>query len=139
MAALAVRVVNMTQETYRELNLASRSGASSEEYLGRFRRLSEDEQQEAIRSLTLMILQAGGRDQDVDPAIERSGVPSTHTPAVVLKTERHALKNRLNKVRLLPGDEREKAMRLLLEFFAIADERRRSFCGNSCSHWWHHI
>ena len=38
----------------------------------------------------------------------------------------------------LPEPERDKAFRLFLALFSLADERRRKTeCASGCSHWWH--
>ncbi len=98
----------------------------------------ETEQQETLQLLAFLCEQAGAALTDGPAAIARAELRPTHTPAVLLARGDH-LQSQLRKIVRLPADERAKSFLLLTALFAVADDRRRAlYCGDDCSHSWHH-
>lgn len=102
-----------------------------------------DMQVEILRTLAVMISQAGVLGTDLDPAIAQSGLKSTSTPCRVLSTavKRQPIGNReltssLWTAAYLRAEERVKTFRLFVALLDIADSRRKS-SEQTCSHWWH--
>jgi hypothetical protein len=101
-----------------------------------FSALPENEQQEVLRGIANMAVQAGARRDDAEDAVRRSGLKPTVTPCVLLTKEN--LPVQLAKIVNLPAGEYRKAYTLLMALFQIADARRRVIqCAGGCSHWWH--
>ncbi|HTU93125.1 MAG TPA: DUF5958 family protein [Gemmataceae bacterium] len=101
-----------------------------------FSALPIDRQQETLRWISNMSIQAGARMGDAPAAIQQSGLKPTHTPCVLLSREN--LSVQLAKIVNLPPNEFLKAFKLLMALFRIADSRRRETqCANGCLHWWH--
>lgn len=101
-----------------------------------FRARDLAKQRGILRALACFAAQAGAGPSDADAAIARSGLRPGHTPAVLLRGGR--LRMQVAKILALPAGEHERAFRLLLALFAIADARRRSLqCSGGCSHSWH--
>lgn len=89
------------------------------------------------QTLSMMVKQAHPTRDEALQAIRDSGLRSTFTPCVLLVKGDFPEKN-LGKICSLPEYEHEKAFRLLIEVFRIADKRRREEqCADGCSHWWH--
>lgn len=101
-----------------------------------FSGFSVEERLDLLRLLSHMALQAGAREEDVPPAIERSQLRRSYAPCVLLL--KGGLRGQIAKVLALPSEEYEKAFVLLLALLTIADTRRReSRCAGGCLHWWH--
>jgi len=86
-------------------------------------------------SLRMMVCQARPRLHDVEEAIASAGLKPTYTPCVLLLKDQRP--NQIEKVAALPANEAEKAFRLLVTVFAVADRRRRESCPANCQHGWH--
>ncbi|MFD7758010.1 DUF5958 family protein [Streptomyces sp. NPDC059757] len=113
-----------------ELAQGLRSTAEGVEW---FESLSEDDKRKALHALVLFCGQARAREEDVSESIARSGIRSTHTPAVMLTKWRFGLER-------LPAYELTKSFRLLVALFGIADTRRRALhCAGGCGHEWHNL
>jgi hypothetical protein len=101
-----------------------------------FTSLATDRQQETLRWLAAMIVQAGARTEDVSAAMDKANLKRAFTPCVQLS--KGVLSSQLAKVANLPAAEFGKAFQLLMALLSIADARRReTSCANGCSHWWH--
>ncbi|MGE0493903.1 MAG: DUF5958 family protein [Vulcanimicrobiota bacterium] len=100
--------------------------------LSYFEQLSYEGRSSFLEFLLWYAKEARFRDSDAQLAVQRSEQKSTFTPSVLLLLGRH------DKIPKLPEDEQLKSLRLLLNLFAIADERRRhDVCKGACQHWWH--
>ncbi|WP_055595016.1 DUF5958 family protein, partial [Streptomyces hirsutus] len=98
-----------------------------------FEGLPEDDQRNVLHALVLFCGQARACEKDVPESIARSGIRSTHTPAVMLTKWRFGMED-------LPTHELTKSFRLLVALFSIADTRRRTLhCAGGCSHAWHNL
>ncbi|MER8233165.1 DUF5958 family protein [Streptomyces sp. NPDC094049] len=104
-----------------------------------FDALAPEEQSEALLFLRHHCVQARAVAEDGPEGIRRAGLRPTHTPAVLIM--RGQIDDQLGKIAsLISRDERRKAFRLLVAVLAIADGRRRKrYCSNGCSHWWHRL
>lgn len=101
-----------------------------------FSSLAVDGQQETLRWIANMSVQAGARTEDAGAAIKESGLKPTHTPCVLLS--RDNLSVQLAKIVNLPSAEFLEAYKLLMPLFRIADSRRhQTQCAKGCLHWWH--
>lgn len=87
-------------------------------------------------ALRMMIRQAHPTALDVEEAIVSAGLKPTYTPCVLLLKDQRP--HQTQRVTALPENEFEKAFRLLLAVFVIADRRRQQSCPVSCQHGWHH-
>lgn len=103
----------------------------------------DSRQVDILRSLAVMIAQAGVLGTDVDPAIAQSGLKSTFTPCRVLSAAvrrdpagNRELTSSLWTVAGLPSDERTKSFKLFVALLDIADSRRKA-AEKTCHHWWH--
>lgn len=84
--------------------------------------------------------QAGVIEKDVENARITVGLKATHTPVRMLYSEKLPFKNRGYKLADLKGKEQVQAFLLILNCFAIAEQRRKSKCDadkENCNHWWH--
>lgn len=84
--------------------------------------------------------QARVTKEDVENARITAGLKTTHTPVRILYSEKLPLKNRGYKLADLKGKEQVQAFLLILNCFAIAEQRRKSKCDankKNCNHWWH--
>jgi len=98
-----------------------------------FEGLSEDDRRKVLHALVLFCGQARACEDDVPESIARSGIRSTHTPAVMLTKWRFGMAG-------LPAYELTKSFRLLVALFSIADTRRRTLhCVDGCGHEWHNL
>jgi len=98
-----------------------------------------EEQGQTLGALARLCLQAHPLAAEVPQAIGRSGLKRSFTPCVLLE---NAIKPELalNKIIGLPVAEHEKAFRLLIALFSIADTRRRAtHCQEGCTHAWHNL
>ncbi len=98
--------------------------------------LEENERRAALRELNFMIAQASPRNEDVANAITKSGLKTTYTACVLLKTGE--MRERLAKIANLPENELLKAFRLLIALLGVCDGRRRVEKPlDTVNHWWH--
>lgn len=84
--------------------------------------------------------QAKVNEEDVENARIIAGLKVTHTPVRMLNSEALPFKSRGFKVANLKGKEQVQAFLLILNCFAIAEQRRKSKCASekeNCNHWWH--
>lgn len=84
--------------------------------------------------------QAKVNEGDVENARIIAGLKVTHTPVRMLYSKTQPFKNRGFKVANLKGKEQVQAFLLILNCFAIAEQRRKSKCDaekENCNHWWH--
>ena len=91
--------------------------------------------EELWESLRRMVQQAHPSREDVEAAIGAAGLERTFTPCVLLLKDRTPA--RLAQVSELRGKDAERALRLLLAVFSVADARRRASCPPACHHGWH--
>jgi len=99
-----------------------------------FTALPHERQVVALHDLLHMAGQAHPVPTDLVAALQRTGLESTHTPAVLIA------RGKVAAIPTLPESERVRAFKLLLAWFAVADNRRQvSSCRGACSHWWHHL
>ena len=84
--------------------------------------------------------QAKVNEEDVENARITAGLKVTHTPVRMLHSETLPFKNRGFKIADLKGKEQVQAFLLILNCFAIAEQKRKSKCDakkENCNHWWH--
>jgi hypothetical protein len=122
-----------------EINKAAQGLLNRENILEWFRSLPSLEKKKVLKSLEMCTNQSHPLKSEVDQAIYDSGLKATFTPCVLLK-KAEVPEKITYKISSLPENEQEKAFRLLLSLFTIADKRRRETqCSNGCSHEWHKI
>jgi hypothetical protein len=101
--------------------------------------LPETEQPGWLKTIALMAHQTHPRREEIDPAIALADLKPTFTPCVMLRTPEQP-ERALDRIAVLPADERQKAFRLMFALYCIADTRRRQTqCKNGCSHEWHNF
>jgi len=92
-----------------------------------------------LEALAMCCGQAHPLPSEVEPAIAAAGLKPTFTPCVMLKKATLPARA-LSRIVRLPSDENEKAFRVLLALFSIADKRRReTACKDGCYHEWHNL
>ncbi len=98
--------------------------------------LGENKRRDVLRELNLMIANASPRPGDIPDAIADSGLKSTYTPCVLLRTGE--IRTQLAKIVGLPENELVKAFRLLISLLGVCDSRRRREKPvEPKEHWWH--
>jgi hypothetical protein len=103
-----------------------------------FRGCDASTQVAVLGQLAHCVVQAGARHEEVQRAVEESGVGGRTTATRTLLA--HPVKDAVWKATRLGDGERGNVFRLLVTLLAVADSRRRrDVCGTSCSHWWHHL
>ena len=98
----------------------------------------QDLRQEIIRTLDSCIFQSHPTKEDIAEGVENSCLKDTYSPYVlVLKTPFNHARQKAISMR---GLDQERAFRLFLSIFAVADRRRRETeCKGDCSHEWHNL
>lgn len=123
----------MSLETEILLNQIAQEVRSVEEGLQLI--TSSDGAEDLWLALRMMVRQAHPTALDVEEAIVSAGLKPTYTPCVLLLKDQRP--HQVQRVMTLPENELEKAFRLLLAVFAIADRRRQESCPVNCQHGWH--
>ena len=133
--------MKIAEEIY--LNKVSQGLEPLEAAIEWLQRQPDERQVEILRTLAVMISQAGVLGTDIDPAIAQSGLKSTFTACGVLHAavKRQPIGNgELTKslwtAAYLRAEERVKTFRLFVALLNIADSRRKA-AEQTCSHWWH--
>ncbi|MER5477732.1 DUF5958 family protein [Streptomyces sp. NPDC002734] len=103
-----------------------------------FEALDEEKQSVVLRHLGHFCYQSHPTREEAVEAVRLSGLRPTHTPCVLILRGR-ADEQAGRVATLRPRHERIKAFRLLVRLLAVADARRRRFCGGRCSHAWHRL
>ncbi|OQD56247.1 hypothetical protein BM536_008055 [Streptomyces phaeoluteigriseus] len=100
-----------------------------------FSDLSPAGRQEVLREVAGYALQAHITAADGRAGVARSGVKPTANPSVMI-----CMDPPRSGFAGLPADEHEKAFRVLVSVFAVADTRRRQkYCRGTCGHAWHNL
>lgn len=121
-----------------KINKAAQGMISYPEITSWFESLNEEQQIKVRAELNYCVFQAHPTSQEIEVAIQKSGLKPTFTPCVVFMSNH--INEALQKNLRLPNDEWLKSFRLTLEILAVADERRRKTqCANGCTHDWHNI
>ncbi|MEV5824923.1 DUF5958 family protein [Spirillospora sp. NPDC052242] len=95
-----------------------------------------EERRDIVRQLAYYAAQAGARADDVEPSAREAGLKMTFTPVVMASKAPSA--GHLTLLANLPEHELEKAFRLLVALFSMADARRyATYCADGCTHEWH--
>ncbi len=98
--------------------------------------LGTAEKTAALRDVNFMIANASPRREDIPKAIEKSGLKTTSTPCVLLRSGE--VRTQIAKIANLPENELLKAFRLLLALLGVCDLRRRTEKPLDIrNHWWH--
>ncbi len=118
-----------------QLNRIKQRVVSLEDGQNWFNGLSAESRKSVLQLLNFVTLQAGAIREDVQRAIDTSGLKASYTPCVLYL--RGDLRLASAKALNLPVQEYTKLFRLLLSMYSLADDRRLSHCGVSCNHWWH--
>jgi hypothetical protein len=91
----------------------------------------------ALAECNVFIANANPRPEDAANAVSASGLKPTFTPCILLMTGA-SIREQIAKIANLPESELEKAFRLLIALFGIADTRRRTLKPlDTKNHWWH--
>jgi hypothetical protein len=99
-----------------------------------------EDRREILRKLGLCISQAHPLPNEVDVAINKSGIKATMTPCVVLSKWRLHPEVGAYEITSLPELEHLKGFKVMLSLFSVADERRRNAqCRDGCTHDWHNL
>jgi len=98
----------------------------------------EETKQNILREVWVLAVQANTVEEDIDEAVKRAGLKLTHTPTRMLYKSGIPFRNRGYSLSDLKGKELLQALQLVIECFAIAENRRRLTCSpERCNHWWH--
>jgi len=98
----------------------------------------EFEKKQIVKNVWYLALQAQVLESDIEKAAEISALKTTHTPVVMLSQGKDPFKNRGFNLSKLDGVVLNQAFKLVLECFALAEQRRRFAEGSlPCHHWWH--
>lgn len=93
---------------------------------------------EIMRALDLCIFQSHPTKEDVKSGIAKSGLKDTCSPCIVVQRKPFNLARQ--KVLSMTGLDQERAFRLFLSIFSVADRRRRETqCKGGCTHEWHNL
>lgn len=106
-----------------------------EELLTLFESFDISYQKIFLNEILFLILQSKPKEEDIGPAIIKSGLKSTFTPCVLLK--KGVANHNLEKIVSLPENELTKAFVLLLSLFSIAYKRRFEIEKNNTNKWWY--
>src|SRR5690606_34604235 len=116
-----------------KINLAAQGRILQSELLEWFGQLSGERRIEVLNRVGYFCLQSHPKEDEINAAIERSGLKSGYTPCVLLRKE--PFKVAVNKITALPTSEHIKSFLLLISLLGIADARRRKTeCLNGCTH-----
>lgn len=106
------------------------------EILVRFDKLTEVQKEEYLLELIELILQSKLKDSDIATAIESSQLRSTYTSCVLLV--RNGIKyHNLKRIADLPLFEQPKSLKLFLNLFRIAYQRRFEEEKEQGNKWWY--
>ncbi len=101
-----------------------------------FSKLAIDEQQQALRNILSLLIQAHPSPAMIQQAATDGPIKPTMTPVVILL--KHSLAVAVTKLERLPNSESSKSFALALFIFGQADQHRRAVvCQAGCSHEWH--
>jgi len=104
-----------------------------------FESLGEAEQEPWLKTIAFMCHQAHPHREEIDTAIMLAELKPTFTPCVMLRAAAQP-EHALDRIAILPADERQKAFRLVFALYCVADTRRRQTqCRDGCSHEWHNF
>lgn len=122
------------------LNQYAQGIKSSTELLEWYNSFDIDKKRSILIEIWSLANQARVNEEDVEDARITVGLKATHTPVRMLCSEKLPFKNRGYKLADLRGKEQIQAFLLILNCFAIAEQRRKSICDaekENCNHWWH--
>ena len=103
-----------------------------------FHSFQESDKRLIIKNIWSLAIQAQVLESDLESAAKAAGLKTTHTPVVILFSGKTTFKNRGYKLSDLKGNVLNQAFRLVLECFALAEQRRKFMEGSlPCHHWWH--
>jgi hypothetical protein len=100
-----------------------------------FERFEISSKKDFLNDIVFLILQSKPQEEDIEPAIEESGLKSTYTPCVLLK--KGVANNNLQRLVDLPNDELKKVFVLLFNLFRIAYKRRFTVEKDNPDKWWY--
>lgn len=100
-----------------------------------FDKLDQVRQEEMLNEITYLILQSKPTYEDIDVAINSSGLKRSLTPCVVLK--KGVLNSNLQKIVKLPKREYNNVLKLFLSLFKVAYRRRFDMEKNKSDKWWY--
>lgn len=129
----------MLTATELQLNRIAQGQVSDSEGCSWFESQQQELQAQTLGLLAGLCQQSHPLAMDVPQAIERAGLKQSFTPCVLLE---QAIRPELalSRIIALPVAEYEKAFRLLIALFSIADTRRRAtHCKEGCTHTWHNL
>jgi len=103
-----------------------------------FDELVDDRKKEVIEKLTVFIQQSHPTKDSIESGLDLAPIKPTMTPVIIFRTKE--LKIALDKIKVLPKDEWNKAFVTMLSVFKVADTKRReTFCKGGCTHEWHNL
>ncbi|WP_343608390.1 DUF5958 family protein [Chryseobacterium oranimense] len=94
-----------------------------------------EEKRDYLEEIVSLIIQSKPKNEDIDLAINESGLRPTFTPCVLLR--KGIAKHSLMKLINLPESELEKTLILLMNLFKIAYTRRFIEEKNNPGKWWY--
>ncbi|MDQ0639307.1 hypothetical protein QF042_002872 [Pedobacter sp. W3I1] len=100
-----------------------------------FDNLDQVKQEEMLNGITYLILQSKPIYEDVEVAINSSGLKPSLTPCILLK--KGVLNANLQKIIKLPKREYNSVLKLFLNLFKIAYKRRFDIEKNKNDKWWY--
>lgn len=109
-----------------------------EEGIAWFNESGPEQREDILRALNMCIFQSHPTEEDIKDGIAESGLKETYSPCVLVLRKPFNLARQ--KAMSLTGLDQERAFRLFLFIFSVADRRRRETqCKGGCSHDWHNL
>ncbi len=103
-----------------------------------FGKLTIDEQQQALRNVLSLLIQAHPSPALIQQAAANGPIKPGMTPVVIMR--KHSLAVAVAKLKRLPNSELAKSFVFALFIFGEADRHRRAtICQAGCSHEWHQV
>lgn len=88
-----------------------------------------------LMDLRYLIIQSKAKNEDIELAINNSGLKPSYTPCIMIQKGINAYQ--LEKIAHLPENELEKSFILFINIFKIAYERRYILEKNNPNKWWY--
>lgn len=100
-----------------------------------FSNLNLEKKREYLENIIFLIMQSNPLHDDIEKAIEKSGLKPTYTPCILLN--KGVANHNLFKIINLPESELEKVLILFMSLFKIAYLRRFVEEKNNPEKWWY--
>ena len=103
-----------------------------------FNESSPEQRLEILRSLDACIGQSHPTEEDIKVGMAESGLKDTYSPCALVLQKPFNLARQ--KALSMEGLDQERAFKLFLFIFSVADRlRRETQCKGGCTHEWHNL